>query len=197
MCGWTRLVICLRDGAVEIALSAVNCRSAHITDCTTNIGQPALLELCVTRLSLADSKHALQYSYITLHYMLHSKEEWEPRSGANERLIGGSEYTLCTFCWQPQIPSRSSWSGCAESVLIGSSVWHLLQVHTGYNAVSDVASCFICAACRAYVACVGCALVSVVSCISTIVAKRLMLSKLSAVTTQYVCVVRLISAPCT
>jgi hypothetical protein len=26
--------------------------------------------------------------YITLHYMLHSKEEWEPHSGANERLKG-------------------------------------------------------------------------------------------------------------
>jgi hypothetical protein len=36
--------------------------------------------------------------YITLHYMLHSKEEWwEPHSGANERLIGGTSATAAAL----------------------------------------------------------------------------------------------------
>jgi hypothetical protein len=33
--------------------------------------------------------HSTVFAYITLHYMLHSKKEWEPHSGDNERLIGG------------------------------------------------------------------------------------------------------------
>jgi hypothetical protein len=30
-------------------------------------------------------------AYTTLQYMLHSKKEWKPHSGANQRLIGGRD----------------------------------------------------------------------------------------------------------
>jgi hypothetical protein len=33
--------------------------------------------------------------YVTLHYMLQSKQEWEPHSGANGRLIGGRIFAEC------------------------------------------------------------------------------------------------------
>jgi hypothetical protein len=57
------------------------------TDCTSYTKNAVA---CSYRLLMQGTVVAVMHAYwayITLHYMLHSKEEWEPHSGANKRLI--------------------------------------------------------------------------------------------------------------